>query len=368
MLKRQLVVLFVKYGLGLGLLAWVICSYWHIPSPEGEVGLAGVFERPIHVVYLTLAGALALGSMLLTFVRWYFLVRAQSLPFTLAGALRLGMIGFYLSTFLPGAVGGDIIKAAFIAREQSRRTVAVATVIVDRAIGLCGLIWLVALIGGYFWVTGLLPHIATGAIGARADAVTVLETIFLGAAGLMLGSLGFWLLLGLLSQERADRLAAWLRGIPKIGGPLGELWRAGWLYRCSGRSVGLALLLSIVGHVGFVLAFFFSARTLNEAQAIPSARAHVLVVPVGMTVSAGIPTPGGVGGGEFVYGKLYEILGYSFAAGVLGSLMQRCTNWVLGLTGYLIYLRMKPGLVKTATPGKVAEQDPAAPAASGATA
>jgi uncharacterized membrane protein YbhN (UPF0104 family) len=367
-LKRQLLVLFLKYGLGLGLLAWVICSYWHISSPEGEVGLAGVFERPMHMAYLALAGAIALGSVLLTFVRWYFLVRAQSLPFTLPSALRLGMIGFYLSTFLPGAVGGDIIKAAFIAREQSRRTVAVATVIVDRVIGLCGLIWLVALVGGYFWVSGLLPRIATGASAAGADAATVLETIFLGAAGLMLGSVGFWLLLGLLSQERADRLAAWLRGIPKLGGPLGELWHAGWLYRCSGRSVGLALLLSVVGHIGFVLVFFFSALTLNEAQTIPSAQAHVLVVPVGMAVSVGIPTPGGVGGGEFVYGKLYEILGYSFAAGVLGSLMQRCINWVLGLTGYLIYLRLKPGLVKTATPWKAAQQDPAATAANGVTA
>src|SRR6202023_4279934 len=100
--------------------------------------------------FLILAGLVALTSVLVTFVRWYILVRAQDLPFTLPSALRLGMIGYYLSTFLPGAVGGDIIKAAFIAREQSRRTVAVTTVIVDRVIGLVGLIWLVALIGGLF--------------------------------------------------------------------------------------------------------------------------------------------------------------------------------------------------------------------------
>src|SRR4029077_20694250 len=95
-----------------------------------------------------------LASVLLTFVRWYFLVRAQGLPFSLTSALRLGMIGFYLNTFLPGAVGGDLIKAAFIAREQSRRTVAVATVIIDRVIGLCGLFWLVVLLGGAVWLAG----------------------------------------------------------------------------------------------------------------------------------------------------------------------------------------------------------------------
>src|SRR5207253_6760103 len=149
---------------------------WHIPSPDGEVGLAGVIERPMHLPFLAMAGAIALASVLLTFVRWYFLVRAQDLPFTLPSALRLGMIGFYLTTFLPGAVGGDIIKAAFIAREQSRRTVAVTTVIMDRVIGLCGLVWLVALIGSVFWIMNLLPHIA-----ASASALTVLEAIFFGA-------------------------------------------------------------------------------------------------------------------------------------------------------------------------------------------
>ena len=53
--------------------------------------------------------------------------------------MRLGMIGIFWNTFLPGAVGGDIIKATFLAREQSRRTVAVATVIMDRALALWAL-------------------------------------------------------------------------------------------------------------------------------------------------------------------------------------------------------------------------------------
>jgi uncharacterized membrane protein YbhN (UPF0104 family) len=190
----------------------------------------------------------------------------------------------------------------------------------------------------------LLPHIAMS-----ASAVVLLETIFITAAGLMAGSIAAWLLLGFLSQERAERLGGRLRGIPKIGGPLGELWRAGWLYRCRGRSVGLALGLSMIGHLGFVLVFFCSSRTLNLPDNTPPLRAHLLIVPVGMTIAAGIPTPGAVGGGEFVYGTLYDLLGFAFAAGVLGSLMQRCIYWVLGLVGYLVYLRMKPGL-KRASP------------------
>ena len=88
---------------------------------------------------------------------------------------------------------------------------------------------------------------------------------------------------------------------------------------------------------------------------MPSLKAHFLAVPVGMTISAGLPTPGGVGGGEFVYGKLYEMLGFLFAAGVLGSLMKRCIDWVLGLLGYLVYLRMKPASL-AARPMQKAEE------------
>jgi len=177
-----------------------------------------------------------------------------------------------------------------------------------------------------------------------------LETIFLFSLGLMVGSFVFWFLLGFLSQDRANGLGKWLRKIPKIGGPLAELWRAGWLYRCRGASVVLALGLSMIGHLGFVLVFYCSSRTLNPPELIPSLEAHFLAVPVGMIISAGIPTPGGVGGGEFIFGTLYKLLGFSFAAGVLGSLMQRCINWVLGLLGYLVYLRMKPTLVKEEPP------------------
>ena len=49
-----------------------------------------------------------------------------------------------------------------------------------------------------------------------------------------------------------------------------------------------------------------------------------------------------VGGGEFGYGKLYALLGRPAALGVLASLAQRLLTWVLGLAGYLLYLRMKP--------------------------
>ena len=63
-----------------------------------------------------------------------------------------------------------------------------------------------------------------------------------------------------------------------------------------------------------------------------------------MVVQALIPTPGGAGGGEWSFGKLYEVFGGSEVNGALGSLVQRVLTWTLGLLGYLVYLRIHAGL------------------------
>ncbi len=128
------------YGVGFALLAFVIWNNWEPKPGSGGVGLKNLFspEREKHWGYYGLAAICAATSITVTFVRWYFLVRAQDLPFTLRDALRLGLVGNFFNIFLPGSVGGDLLKAAFLAREQERRTVAVSTVLIDRGVGLWG--------------------------------------------------------------------------------------------------------------------------------------------------------------------------------------------------------------------------------------
>jgi uncharacterized membrane protein YbhN (UPF0104 family) len=240
------------------------------------------------------------------------------------------MIGFYFSTFLPTTVGGDVIKATLMARQQRQRAVAVMTVVIDRVIGLVGLAWLAALVGGFCWLSGLLST------NARA----LSETIILGASVLVLGSVFFWLILGALSQSRVERLAGQLEAVPKVGHLVAALWRGGRAYRDHPGSVGLALVLAIVSHLGFVMVFYLSARTLSPAASLPALAAHFLLVPLGMILSLGVPTPGGIGGGELVYGSLYEMAGFPFAAGLLGSLVRRSISWGLGLVGYVACFRL----------------------------
>jgi glycosyltransferase 2 family protein len=334
-----------KYLLAFGLLVWVVSRNW---APPGGKGLKYVWQRhvvegaPVGWGYLAGAALCFSFALVLTLVRWFVLVRAQGLPFRFPDALRLGLIGFFFNTFLPGSVGGDIIKAAFLAREQSRRTVAVATVIMDRVIALWGLIWFVAVLGAGFWAAGLL--------GGEAAATS--QFIVKSAAGIVAVTAAAWLLLGLLPAHRAERFAGRLGRVPRVGGSAAEFWRAVWMYRCRQKSVALALLISWVGFFGFIGTFYCCAHALWDDR-LPSLTQHFLIVPIGLVIQAMPLFPGGAGIGEAGFAGLYSWFGYDPAGGVLGSLVQRVLSWVLGLGGLAVYVWLPPRL-----PGRASDAEP----------
>jgi uncharacterized protein (TIRG00374 family) len=336
--KKQTLWNLGKYLLGFALLGWVIWANW---APANGHGLQEQWQKhvvegqPVRYQFLLLAFTVGLVSTLLTFVRWYVLVRAQGLPFSLGDAVRLGAVGIFFNNFLPGGVGGDIIKAAFLARSQSRRTVAVATVIMDRAIALWALFWFVGLLGLAFWLLGVLSA------DARAPRVIIIGSVVITTVSWVV-----WVLLGLLPTGRAEGFAGRLARLPKVGGSAAEFWRAVVMYRRQQWLVYLVMLMSWVGHAGFVLTFYFAVLTLWDPASgpIPSLTEHFLLVPIGLVIQAMPGLPGGLGLGELGFGKLYLWFGYAADNGVLGMLVQRVVNWALGLLGYLVYLRMKPTL------------------------
>jgi uncharacterized membrane protein YbhN (UPF0104 family) len=106
----------------------------------------------------------------------------------------------------------------------------------------------------------------------------------------------------------------------------------------------------MVGHVGFVLTFYFSALTLKDPAEIPTLEQHFLIVPIGMVIGATPLFPGGAGIAELGYGTLYKLLGKSPADGVLGSLVQRVITWVLAVIGFMVFMRMRPTLQPAVEP------------------
>ena len=94
-------------------------------------------------------------GLLITFFRWHLLVRVVEPGFTLRATMLLGFVGYVFNLVLPGAVGGDLIKASYLSRMHIRKTRAIATLVIDRVLGLLGLFVLAAIAGVLAWARPL---------------------------------------------------------------------------------------------------------------------------------------------------------------------------------------------------------------------
>ena len=323
---RRLMLNLGKYALGLGLLGFLVWRYRH----EFQEALS----KPIQFGPLTLAAAMALIGVSLTITRWHLLVRAQDLPFALRDAFRLGLLGFFFSLFLPGSIGGDVVKATFLAREQKRRTAAAATALMDRALGLWGLICVVAVTGCIAWLLG----------NSVIAASRFLQSVIVLAASVVAVTIVAWALLGLLPEDKSRKFGDWLERIPKVGVAVAELWRAGWMYRCRQLSVGMAILISLVSHSVFATTFYFAGQIFQDPvnpTPTPSLMEHFVFFPIGETCQVFSVTPGGAGLAEWVYGMLYEQAGGSEAMGTFVAFVYRIVMSSWAVIGYFVAIRMQ---------------------------
>jgi uncharacterized membrane protein YbhN (UPF0104 family) len=131
---KRIVVTVVKYGISLAILAWL---FWKASHDDA---FADLYDQPKNWWLLGAGLLVCLIGVTSTIVRWWLLVRALHMPFTLPDALRLGFVGVLFSFLTLGVLGGDLVKTIFLARKQpKRRTEAVASTVIDRIIGLYAL-------------------------------------------------------------------------------------------------------------------------------------------------------------------------------------------------------------------------------------
>jgi uncharacterized protein (TIRG00374 family) len=338
--SRRVLWITLKYSLALGLLAYVVYANWNPQSGRGlrEVWQAHVIDRqPINVNALWLSLVLFSASLLLTLCRWQLLTRAQDLPITWSATFRIGLLGHFFNTFLPGSVGGDIIKAAAVAREQDRRATAVATVIMDRILGLWSLVLFVALTGGLCAAFGMFAGSAAGRAGA----------IVFAATGTVAASVMGWAVMGRVVRSGSARVTALLERLPRVGRVAVELWNVIEMYRNRQGRIALAIGLSLVSHALYVVAFYCSTLTLWDGLAenpLPTLAEHFLIVPIGCVIAAIPLFPGGAGINEAGLGGLFALFGSAASNGILASLVSRFAAWVIGLSGYLVSHAMQSKL------------------------
>lgn len=306
----------LRFGVPIAIIAWLLAT---VP---GE-GYRQLQQRPKNWTLLMMSWALVFTAVSLTFVRWHLLVRALRLQFRLVDAFRLGFLGFLFNFVSAGAVGGDLFKAFFIARHQpGRRAEAVATVVIDRVVGLYALLLLTS---GVI----LFSHLEQESAELRT-----LSYITLGAT--VVGGIGILILL--VPGFTSGAVSEFLTGLPRIGGAVGRVIVAVRMYRRRWRTVAVALSMSIGTHGMFAFALFLIAHALYRH--VPTLYEHMIIVPLGMVAGALPFTPAGFGAFEFAIEKLYEIVPAANdidVAGVLVALVYRLMTILVATIGIVIY-------------------------------
>jgi glycosyltransferase 2 family protein len=349
-LKRQAEFIkgLLKYLIGIAVLAFVLWRNWaDKPHPQSTAekpiadlpGLGTLLQSTPDWGVLALMMSILIVMTFLQFYRWYLLVRALDLPFTIRDSIRLGLVGVFYNTALPGSVGGDFIKAYFIVKDQpARKPAAVATIVADRLVGLFGLLSYAAIVGGISWLNGN-PRIVGNAW---------LERIILVAVIIVSVSTLSYALLGIFSPGAMTRFTGRLQKIPKIGHALGDLWYAVVQYRQRPMKLLTAVGLTFFIQVLMILVFHLAVHVFPnpDKSLYGTLPEHFVIAPIGYIAQVFFPAPGGVGGAEYIFGMLYKILRGESAEviGVVARLTMRLAEWSFGFVGYLAFLRMKKEL------------------------
>jgi uncharacterized protein (TIRG00374 family) len=324
---RHLVVPTLKLLGGCALLAYLIYQ------AQQHARFSQLIEQPKNWGLLILGGGLVLAAITLSFVRWWMLARALELRFTLPDAMRLGSIGFALNFVALGNLGGDLFKAVLLAREQpGRRTEAVASVVIDRVMGLMSMLVLasIAIVGTGIYA-GPMP------LAVQMLCRTVLAVTAIGIAALVV-------LAG--SKQWAIWASKLFGRLPVIGRPAVRVIGALASLRRQPRLVISAIALCLVVDTIYILSVYAIARGLPVSA--PSAAAHFLIVPLSSIAGALPLTPNGLGTTEAAMDALYYGLGKAggtvLGDGTIVALAHRLAMMAVGAIALVYYLTRRAEL------------------------
>ncbi|MDB6078821.1 MAG: hypothetical protein JWO82_2568 [Akkermansiaceae bacterium] len=267
--------------------------------------------------------AFAFGSVIFTAVRWWLLLRAQSIPVTLWRTIELTFIGNLFNLVAFGGVGGDAARIFLLIRDFPDRKLAVTlTVMVDHLVGLVSL----ALI--FFCVSA-------GRFDSLGEQSRIGREVIRGSAMFFGGGLVMIALMFVASYPPVHRRIhhpgrkfkwAFLKNLPELY----DVFRRKW-----GLALG-SLAASFV-MLGFLFASYWAgARSTGihiDAAAVFSA------MPV-VDAAGAIPSLMGVGPKEKTFQLLMsDLTGMPPEVAVCASLVGFFCTFVWSLAGALLFLK-----------------------------
>jgi uncharacterized protein (TIRG00374 family) len=264
--------------------------------------------------------ALVVLDVAMMALRLVWLFRPIGLNLSFAKSFQVAMVSFFFSMFLPGAVGSDLSRLYYVAKDQTvRRPEIVIVSLFDRGIGMLSLLLMPLLFAPFF------PH-AVSATPVLRDLLiisAVLSAILIA---------GFFACVYL--QPLMEKIAHAIFGILPWKNWYGQVIRTVGGYRTSLGTIGASLLLSVVANSTSVLGMVLAVLALDPASLDLKMS---LVIPLGFVANTLPVTPGGLGVGEAAFNSLFAVAGLHGGADAL--LCWRVWSAIVRLFGVIFYLR-----------------------------
>lgn len=272
-----------------------------------------------------IGGALALGGVFyLASERWRLLLNQQGFDTDRGYAFQLTLIGNFFNFFIPGGVGGDVVKALLVASHNPiKKGRAILTVLADRILGLFTMVTL-----------GLIAFAFEPTLLAREKSF---QLIFLLLVVLFFGFMvAFWLILT-TQKTPLHRLIDWLsQKLPRIG----HAWSYAQSYRLTTTQILRFTALSFAAQLCSIMLFMLVARELTPE--IPSISVFFFAVPVGFMVTAIPISPAGIGIGQAAFLFLFsKAIGAETNIGVIGVTAYQAFQMLYGIPGAIIFTLLK---------------------------
>lgn len=263
--------------------------------------------------------------------RWWLLMRSLDIVIPYTTALRLHFHGLFFSSFLPGSMGGDFIRAWYVSRHTHKRFQSALSVFVDRLTGLVST-GCIAVVTYFLYLRGQV--IFTEKSTGFSDFFYQHQKEIAIAAGILI-LLG--IILGAIPASRAVLVRAgrflWQNGQKAIGNlreVIGVFFRKLWL----GPT---ALLLTIAFQSLTFLSFWLIGRDLGVSDQI---RYYFAIFPLVWFIGSIPISIAGLGileGGVIVL--FVTLAGSSQESAAAMALCQRAIFLIGALPGIWIHLR-----------------------------
>lgn len=316
----------------------VVAAVFTLLYKTGKIDIETLKLAAARPGLVALAAILVFTAVVFTVERWRRLLWAVDVHIGFGPAFTLTFIGAFFSVALPGAVGGDIVKAYYLAKGQSQRAALVTTVIFDRLLGLYTMVLMATLAGTFVWIYIWFSGFSPEWWGSSVQALTLF--IFALFAAFTVGGALF-----MSDSMSRTRFMKKLMEVAPFREKTEKIYSA---IRRFGDNPSLALTalgISFFGQIFlygaiWALAIALELNELNVTQ-------FLFVIPVCLLINAIPAAPGGLGVGEIGFGAVLALFGSG--KGVELAVMYHAVtiSLALGLGGviYLIHTRKEGGMV-----------------------